>query len=93
VKANSRIPPLSEPTFDGALLWFSQLSIADLLFHPEDDPDTIVSIKDGTKFFSAEEVLLINAVLDQLESSIGYEKINEAAYPIFMNAMGIKLDS
>lgn len=93
MKNSSRIPRLSEATFDGALLWFSQLSAADLLFHPEDDPDTIISIKDDSKVFSADEVSDIHTVLEVLESSIGHEKITEAAYPIFMNAMGFKLDS
>jgi hypothetical protein len=35
MQATSRIPKLTEASFDGALLWFSQLQCDNLQFHPE----------------------------------------------------------
>jgi hypothetical protein len=89
----SRIPKLTKTSFDGALVWFSELQCEGLLFHPEDDPDTIFQAADNQKTFSQTEVAELRFVLDKIETSIGHDKMIDAAYPIFMNAMGIKLDA
>ena len=93
MQATSRIPKLTEASFDGALLWFSQLQCEGMLFHPEDDPETIYNIADNQKSFSDAEVAELRFVIDELETGIGHDSMIEAAYPIFMNAMGIKLDA
>ncbi len=89
----SRIPTLNDVSFDGALWWFAEMQARDLLFHPEDDPASIVLIKDGTQAFSAVEVEDARHVLGILENGIGHEAVCAAAYPIFMNAVGIRLDA
>lgn len=89
----SRIPKLRDVSFDGALMWFSEMQCQDLLFHPEDDPSEIVSISDGSRCFSDVEVAELQFLLGELDESLGHEKMIEAAYPIFMNACGIKLDA
>lgn len=93
MQTTSRIPTLTEASFDGALFWFSELQSEGLLFHPEDDPDSIYQTADNQKTFSQTEVTELRFVLDKMETSIGHDKMIEAAYPIFMNAMGIKLDA
>lgn len=89
----SRIPELDEATFDGALMWFSQMHCGNLLFHPEDDPADIIRISSGERLFSAGKVSELRSVLEKLEDEIGLEQVIEAAYPIFMNACGIRLDA
>jgi uncharacterized protein YciU (UPF0263 family) len=89
----SRIPKLHDTTFDGALMWFSQMQCDNLLFHPEDDPADIIRISSGKKLFSDGEVSELRSVLEELEEEIGHDKVIEAAYPIFMNACGIRLDA
>lgn len=89
----SRIPKLQETTFDGALLWFSEMQCGNLLFHPEDDPADIIRISSGEHLFSNSEVKELRFLLNELEESIGHEKVIEAAYPIFMTACGIQLDA
>lgn len=89
----SRIPKLHDTTFDGALLWFSEMQCSRLIFHPEDDPADIFLISNGERFFSDEEVKEIRFLLNELEESIGHEKVIGAAYPIFMNAFGNQLDA
>ena len=89
----SRIPKLNDVSFDGALLWFSEMQCQNLLFHPEDDPAEIFTISDGMQTFSNQEVIELRFLLEELEAGIGHEKVIEAAYPIFMNACGIQLDA
>jgi len=89
----SRIPKLNEVSFDGALMWFSEMKCRDLLFHPEDDPSNIFLISDGSRMFDQIETEEINQTLEKLESTIGHENVIKAAYPIFMNACGLRLDA
>ncbi len=89
----SRIPMLRDATFDGALLWFSEMQCSNLLFHPEDDPADIIRISSGERLFSEGEVKEVRFLLNEREEGIGHEKVIEAAYPIFMNACGIQLDA
>ena len=89
----SRIPKLHDTTFDGALLWFSEMQCSELLFHPEDDPADIIRISSGERMFSTNEVNELRFVLNELEEGLGHEKVIEAAYPIFMKACGQQLDA
>lgn len=89
----SRIPKLHDTTFDGALLWFSEMQCSKLLFHPEDDPADIVYISNGEPFFTNEEVNEVRFVLNELEAELGHNKVIEAAYPIFMKAFGNQMDA
>jgi hypothetical protein len=89
----SRIPKLHDTTFDGALLWFSEMQCSNLLFHPEDDPADIISNSSGKHLFSNFEVNELHFLLKGLEETIGHEKVIKAAYPIFMNAFGNQLDA
>ena len=89
----SRIPKLHDTTFDGALLWFSEMQCGNLLFHPEDDPAEIIRISNGERLFSDGEVNELRFLLGELEEGIGHEKVIEAAYPIFMKAFGNQLDA
>ncbi len=89
----SRITKLHDTTFDGALLWFSEMQCSNLLFHPEDDSADIIRISSGERLFSENEVNEIRFVLTELEEGLGHEKVIEAAYPIYMNAFGNQLDA
>jgi hypothetical protein len=89
----NRIPELREASFDGALTWFSDMKVANLLFHPDDDPAEIIRIKTGHKMFSEVESSILRTIIDTLDLAIGHDSVIEAAYPIFMNCTGIQLDS
>jgi len=91
MQTQSRIPKLLDTTFDGALLWFSELQCSNLLFHPEDDPADIIRISNGERLFSDNEAKIIRFMLNELEKDLGHEKLIEAAYPIFMKACGHQL--
>jgi len=96
MQVQSRIPKLSDTTFDGALLWFSELQCSGLLFHPEDDPTDILTGPIGAtnnRLFSDSEAAEVRFLIDELEEKIGHEDVIKAAYPIFMKAFGIQLDA
>ena len=93
MQIESRIPKLREVSFDGALMWFSEMQTKELLFHPEDDPSDIITIPEGDRAFSDNEVIELRFLLGELEESLGHEKMVEAAYPVFMNAFGNQLDA
>lgn len=89
----SRIPKLHDTTFDSALLWFSEMQCSKLLFHPEDDPADIIKIASGEHLFSDGEVQELRFLLSELKEDLGYDRVIEAAYPIFINAFGNQLDA
>jgi len=93
MELKSRIPALREVSFDGALMWFSEMQCGGLLFHPEDDPADIIQIADGVPSFSKKEVEELRFLIEELDKGLGHEKMISAAYPIFMNACGIQLDA
>ena len=93
MNTQSRIPKLHDTTFDGALLWFSEMQCSRLLFHPEDDPADIINNSDSKRTFSDVEVIELRFLLNELEENIGHDKVIEAAYPIFMTACGQQLDA
>jgi hypothetical protein len=93
MRTQSRIPKLRDTTFDGALVWFSEMQCSNLLFHPEDDPADIIRISSGEHLFSKNEVKELRFLLNELDEAVGHDKVIEAAYPIFMNACGIQLDA
>lgn len=93
MQIQSRIPKLNEVTFDGALMWFSQLHEQRLLFHPEDDPVDIINISNGLPTFTSSEVTELRFLMNELEIGIGHEQVINAAYPIFINACSLPLDA
>lgn len=93
MQATSRIPKLSATTFDGALLWLSQLQNVSQLFHPEDDPDSIYRISNDQKLFTDSEVSEIRAVIDKFETGIGHKSMIEAAYPDFVKVLNLQLNA
>ena len=88
----SRIPEFSDKSFDGMLMWFSEMQVRGLLFHPDDDPADIIRISDSTATFFAPEVKTARTILGEM-CEIHGDNVYEAVYPIAMNAAGIQLDS
>ena len=93
MQIESRIPKLTEISFDGALMWFSQLQEQDLLFHPEDDPIDIIKITNGSPTFTSLEVSELYFYMNELENGIGHDQVIEAAYPVFMSAFYLPFDA
>lgn len=88
----SRIPDFSNKSFDGMLMWFSEMSVCDLLFHPDDAPETIISTATGENFFTITECRKLESTLATMFRQFGSD-VYEAAYPVFMKRMNIQLDA
>lgn len=84
---SSRIPLPAGQNLDGMSQWFSAMSDANLIFHPEDSADSIVFADTGEPFFSAEEASVVQSVLDAFFSIFGEEAVINACYPHFMRAV------
>ncbi|TVR63371.1 MAG: hypothetical protein EA420_07555 [Candidatus Competibacteraceae bacterium] len=92
MNSESRIPEPNAVSFDGALHWFAEMQCRGLLFHPDDDPADIVVIRSGEPMFRNREIEEVRFVLDELFAALGND-VYEAAYPVMMNACGIRLDA
>lgn len=86
-----RIPALVNNTFDGMLSWFSEMSVRELLFHPDDLPEEIVDPTDGVPVFTEAECRKLDEILGDMFREHG-DFVHEACYPILMHAAGQYLD-
>jgi hypothetical protein len=84
MQAISRIPILQGQTFAAAQQWFAAMQKAELLFHPDDDPQDIVTVATNKQVFTAVEVTAVQAVMEQLFEYLG-DDVYEACYAVVMN--------
>ena len=84
----SRIPAYDHADQNGMLLWFSEMAVRDLLFHPEDDPRGIIRIADGRRLFTDSECRELGNILSRMFAEHG-DAVIEACYPIFMRKAGV----
>jgi len=92
MQSSNRIPGFDEKSFDGMLFWFAEMSKRDLLFHPDDSPDSIVDTKTNAHFFTRDECRILEDIIDQMFDEYG-DDVYEAAYPVFMKRMNLPLDA
>lgn len=59
-----------------------------LLFHPDDDPEDIVSIATNKPAFTTAEVAVVRKIMARLFESLG-DEVYEACYPIAVEACGL----
>jgi len=88
----SRIPDFSDKSFDGMLNWFATMSDRELLFHPDDPADTIYDTATGKATFTPDESCKAQKILETMFNQFG-DDVYEAAYPVFMKCMGLRLDT
>jgi hypothetical protein len=86
MQAISRIPALQEQTFGAAQQWFATMQKAELLFHPDDDPQDIVAVATNKQVFTAVEVTAVREIMEQLFETLG-DDVYEACYPLVMGAL------
>ena len=83
----SRIPKWTDHNFDGMLMWFSEMSVRGLLYHPDDDPSEIVSIANGIRLFSDAEAAELRSTVAEMFELKG-DEVYEAGVPIFRATLG-----
>lgn len=85
----SRIPKYTNQTLDDMSYWFSVMYEKGLLFHPDDSPENLISIKTGELIFTSNEITEINLIMSAMFKSFG-DHVYEAAYPYFMKNFQIQ---
>ena len=88
----SRIPAYDSASPDGMQIWFAEMSARGLLFHPEEDPASVVRIGTWERKFTDAEAARIRGILGRMFDEDGDETIS-ACYPIFMRVAGQRLDA
>lgn len=83
----SRIPQCADHSFDGMLLWFSEMSIRGLLFHPDDDPADVIDGKTGSYIFSEDEAVELRVIVSAMFGAAG-DEVYDAGLPVFRAALG-----
>ncbi len=87
----SRIPGLRSTTRKGVSEWFDAMGAADLLFHPDDDPASIVHIDSGRKYFNTAEVRELRRIVRRMFRTQG-DRVYDLGLPAFHRALGITIE-
>jgi len=82
-----RIPGVRGKSFKAMHAWFGEIYEKELLFHPDDPPETIFVIKTGLRTFTKDESSKLSRILDFFFTRYG-NKVYDAAYPYFMRSIG-----
>lgn len=68
------------------------MALRNLLFHPDDAPESIVSIANNERTFTDDECQKLNTIIAEMFEQFN-DAVYEAAYPSFMKSMAIVLDA
>ncbi|MGB5852987.1 MAG: hypothetical protein WBG85_11910 [Rhodanobacter sp.] len=86
----SRIPQLANKSRAGMSIWFAEMSLRGLSFHPEEAPNSIITIATNERAFTPDECAELDGIMAQMFGLFG-DDVCETAYPISMKAAGIRL--
>jgi hypothetical protein len=85
-----RIPDFANKSREGMSIWFAEMALRGLLFHPEDAPSDIMKDNTREQLFSSDECARINRIIGEMFTLFG-DDVCETCYPIFMNAAGFRV--
>lgn len=87
----SRIPALHSTSRKAVSDWFAAMGAASLLFHPDDDPASIIHVDSGQKFFTSGEVGELREIVQRMFEAQG-DRVYELGLPAFHRALGITIE-
>jgi hypothetical protein len=61
--------------------WIAEISLRGLLFYPEDEPDSILTISTGECTFTARECARLDRIMSKIIALFG-DDVYETCYPI-----------
>ena len=85
---SGRIPAWSDVSLGGVALWFKVMLRANLLYHPDDDPKDVISLRTGRRLFHRSEAIKLRKIIKEMFSAHG-DSVYEAALPVFHEALDI----
>lgn len=86
MKSESRIPGIREINKRNMRQWFMKMSARGFLFHPDDDPASIVNGRTGVRVFSESEIRYLRRLIVFMFDRQG-DGVYEAACPVFMSGL------
>lgn len=89
MEKGNRIPAIPGKSSQELENWFATLHATDLLFHPDDRPEDIVSIATGEPTFTPAECLVLRESLAKLFEQHG-DGVYEVALRYAHKALGIQ---
>lgn len=87
---STRIPDFTNKSRKGMSIWFNEMSLRDLLFHPDDAPSDIITTATNKKVFARNECNKLDAIMREMFDMFGND-VYEIAHPIFMKRAGQRL--
>ena len=84
----SRIPEYDCAHPDGMLIWLSEMSARDLIFHPEDSPRDVHAVATGRRTFNEKECVELEFILADMFERHG-DAVCETACRIVARRVGI----
>lgn len=67
----TRIPDWSDHSHQGLVRWWQQMVSQYLAFHPDDDPESVISFAEGRPLFSADGCAKLRMILDEMRREHG----------------------
>lgn len=89
MNTSNRIPAVAGKSRFALERWFNKLYVEGLLFHPDDQPEDIVSIRTGEQIFSPLECQTLREGIQLLFESHG-DLVYEVALNYFEKTMEVK---
>jgi hypothetical protein len=85
----SRIPDFANKSREGMSIWFAEMSLRGLPFHPEDAPSELITIVTNEWKFTHLECAKLDGVIAEMFALFGND-VCEAVYPTFMKCMDMR---
>jgi len=81
------VPFWTDKTEEGLRAWWKQMAAAGLIFHPDDSPETIVTVKSGERVFSASACLKLKGLIAEMFLLYG-ETVYDTGHEVLMEFLG-----
>ena len=85
--AGKEIPAWTDRTEDGLRAWWQDMVAQGLAFHPDDAPESIVTVEEGEALFDASACLKLKGLLAEMRLIHG-DKVYQCGHEALMESMG-----
>lgn len=85
--ADKEVPAWMDKTEEGLRAWWWQMAAQGLAFHPDDPPESIVTVEEGETLFDASACLKLKGLLAEMLRLHG-DKVYETGHTALMECMG-----
>lgn len=87
---DKEVPVWIDKTEEGLRSWWREMATQGLAFHPDDLPESIVTVEEGVALFDASPCLKLKGLLAEMLRLHG-DKVYETGHAALMECMGWKV--